>query len=83
MEVIFMYNVEKFYGYLTTIGVNCRFQRDPESAYDEVIIVLGKGYKKAIVYSTYQSWILETKANIYIVSNPDEGIANLKEEEII
>lgn len=78
-----MYDVEKMFGYLTTMGVKCELRRDAESAYDEVIVIFGRGYKRALIYSTFQSWILETKTNIYIVSNPDEVMANLKEEEII
>ena len=77
-----MYNVEKFYGYLVTLGVECKFIRGAESTYDETIIV-GRGYKRAIIYSTFQSWVLETKTNLYILGTVDEVMMNLREEGII
>ena len=78
-----MYNVESMYDYLTMTGVRCDLRRKNNSAYDEVIVVYGKGYSRALVYSTYQSWLVETKTNVYILSSTDEVMTALKEEEII
>ena len=78
-----MYNVKSMYGYLTMTGVRCDLQRNNNSAYDEVIVVYGKGYSRALVYSTYQSWLVETKTNVYVLSTTDEVMTALKEEEII
>ena len=78
-----MYNVENMYGYLTMTGVRCDLRRNNDSAYDEVIVVYGKGYSRALVYSTYQSWLVETKSNVYILSSTDEVMTALKEEGII
>ena len=78
-----MYNVESMYGYLAMNGVRCDLRRNNNSAYDEVIVVYGKGYSRALVYSTYQSWLVETKTNVYILSSTDEVMTALKEEEII
>ena len=78
-----MFNVEKMYGYMSMMGIRCDMRRDSNSAYDEVIVVYGKGYSRALVYSTYQSWLVETKSNVYILSSTDEVMTALKEEEII
>ena len=78
-----MYNVESMYGCLTMTGVRCDLRRNNNSAYDEVIVVYGKGYSRALVYSTYQSWLVETKTNVYILSSTDEVMMSLREEGII
>ena len=78
-----MFSVEKMYGYMTMMGIRCDMRRDSNSAYDEVIVVYGKGHSRALVYSTYQSWLVETKSNVYILSSTDEVMTTLKEEEII
>ena len=78
-----MYNVESMYGYLTMTGVRCDLRRNNNYAYDEVIVVYGKGYSRALVYSTYQSWLVETKTNVYILSSTDEVMMSLREEGII
>ena len=78
-----MFNVEKMYGYMSMMGIRCDMRRDSNSAYDEVIVVYGKGYSRALVYSTYQSWLVETKSNVYVLSSTDEVMTALKEEEII
>ena len=83
MEVIFLFSVETMYGYMTMMGLRCDMRRDSNSAYDEVIVVYGKGYSRALVYSTYQSWLVETKTNVYILSTTDHVMTALKEEEII
>lgn len=78
-----MFSVAEMYGYMTMMGIRCDMRRDSNSAYDEVIVVYGKGYSRALVYSTYQSWLVETKTNVYILSSTDEVMTALKEEEII
>lgn len=78
-----MFDVEKMYGYMTMMGIRCDMRRDNNSAYDEVIVVYGKGYSRALVYSTYQSWLVETKTNVYILSSTDEVMTILREEGII
>ena len=78
-----MFSVAATYGYMSMMGIRCDMRRDSNSAYDELIVVYGKGHSRALVYSTYQSWLVETKSNVYILSSTDEVMTTLKEEEII
>lgn len=78
-----MFDVEKMYGYLSMMGIRCDLRRDANSAYDEIIVIYGKGYSRALIYSTFQSWLVETKTNVYILGTTDEVVTTLKEEEII
>ena len=78
-----MFSVAEMYGYMSMMGIRCYMRRDSNSAYDEVIVVYGKGHSRALVYSTYQSWLVETKSNVYILSSTDEVMMNLREEGII
>ena len=77
-----MIDLHALEGYLKTKGCKCSLMSDACGS-DEYIVVFGRQHSTAIIYATYNNYVLETRTNMYI--NPRYGSIEgyLRGEEII